>query len=217
MLRGIPELLRSEGRHGALADAVSWRFLVPVIVLGTMAYGAAMGSYGPRPLQIAYSALKVPMLVAIASLISLPSFFVLNTVLGLREDFAAACRAVLAAQASLAVALASLAPLTSVIYVSSDDYPFATAMNGGMFAIATAGGHVTLLRHYRVLVARNPRHRVTLVAWLLLYVFVSIQMAWVLRPFVGAPSMPTRFFREGAWGNAYVEVAGVVARVLGVR
>ena len=30
---------------------------------------------------------------------------------------------------------------------------------------------------------------------------------WVLRPFIGAPDIPTRFFREDAWSNAYVAVA----------
>jgi hypothetical protein len=199
------------------ADKVRFRFLVSTALAGTVIYGCAMGTFGLRPLQLLYSALKVPMLVLVATMLCLPSFFVMNTVLGLRSDFAAAFRAVLAAQAALAVTLVSLAPITIFGYVSSADYPFATTLNGVMFAIATAAGHTTLSRHYRVLIARNPRHRVTLVAWLLLYVFVAIQMAWVLRPFIGAPSMPTRFFRSDAWGNAYVEVAGLLARVLRIR
>ncbi len=41
-------------------------------------------------------------------------------------------------------------------------------------------------------------------------------MAWVLRPFVGSPGKPITFFRQEAWGNAYVEVAGIAARVLGM-
>ena len=48
-----------------------------------------------------------------------------------------------------------------------------------------------------------------------LYVFVAIQMGWVLRPFVGDPDQPTRFFRAGAWSNAYVEIAQLVWRVVG--
>jgi hypothetical protein len=31
-------------------------------------------------------------------------------------------------------------------------------------------------------------------------------MGWVLRPFIGDPRTQTTFFREGAWGNAYIEV-----------
>ena len=36
--------------------------------------------------------------------------------------------------------------------------------------------------------------------------FVAVQLAWVLRPFIGAPRMRVRFLRADAWGNAYVEV-----------
>ena len=81
----------------------------------------------------------------------------------------------------------------------------ATCLEGpdGPVPLWQTEGH-TWARHYRPLVARNPRHRVGRAAWLFLYVFVAIQSAWVLRPFVGAPGLPTRFFREGAWSNAYV-------------
>ena len=58
------------------------------------------------------------------------------------------------------------------------------------------------------------RHRVGQVSWVVLYVFVAIQLAWVLRPFVGSPNIPTRFFREEAWSNAYVVVADLVWRML---
>ncbi len=65
------------------------------------------------------------------------------------------------------------------------------------------------------LIAANPRHRIARDAWLALYLFVAIQMAWVLRPFVGDPDQPTRFFRAGAWSNAYVEIAQLIWRVVG--
>jgi hypothetical protein len=213
----IPDLLATRGEHAVDQPVVQWRFLASVIVAGTFVYGSAMGSFGVRPLQALYSAIKVPLFVGMASLICLPSFFVLNTVLGLRDDFAAACRAILAAQATLAIVLASLAPITIFAYVSDGDYATATGLNGVMFLIATLAGHTTLSRHYRELIARNPRHRVGRAAWLLLYVFVSIQMAWVLRPFIGAPTMRTVFFRPDMWGNAYVEVAGLVSKILRLR
>ncbi len=72
-----------------------------------------------------------------------------------------------------------------------------------------------LRRAYRPLIARDVRHRSLMRGWLLIYAFVGIQMAWVLRPFVGSPTSPTRFFRAEAWGNAYVEVARIVGRVVG--
>jgi hypothetical protein len=44
---------------------------------------------------------------------------------------------------------------------------------------------------------------------------VGIQMGWLLRPFVGDPRSPTRFFREDTWGNAYVKVVEMVLEVVG--
>jgi hypothetical protein len=176
-----------------------------------------MGAWGLAPLQSLYSALKVPLLLFVATVVCLPSFFVLNTLLGLRADFAAACRGLFAAQATLAVVLASLAPLTVVAYGSSGDYRFAVLWNGFPFLLATLAGQATLARHYAPLIARDPRHRIARAAWLVLYVFVAIQLAWVLRPFVGAPRSATRFFREDAWSNAYLVLTKAIGDLLGGR
>ena len=93
----------------------------------------------------------------------------------------------------------------------------ATALNGLMFAVASVAGQITLRRHYRPLIERNPRHRLALAAWLVLYVFVAIQLAWVLRPFIGSPGLTTSFFREGAWSNAYVELTRTLFPLLGIE
>ena len=106
----------------------------------------------------------------------------------------------------MAVVLAALAPITLWAYASSSDYDLAILLNGVIFLVATLVGQVVLSRHYRPLVARNPRHRVGKAAWLTLYVFVAIQLAWVLRPFVGSPGLHVSFFRADAWSNAYVSL-----------
>jgi hypothetical protein len=48
----------------------------------------------------------------------------------------------------------------------------------------------------------------------MLYVFVAIQGAWVLRPFVGAPGLEPSFLRAELWTNAYVVVARTAAQAL---
>jgi hypothetical protein len=203
-------LLRAEGRHAAGGGRAPVRSLVALVALAGFVHGAAMGSYGGTLLQPLFSGLKVPLFLAVSTLVCLPSVLVLNTVLGLRDDLGAALRAVLAAQATLAVALASLAPLVLVFYLSVADYRTAVVANGALFALATLAGQTTLDRHYTVLVARDPRHRIARRVWLVLYVFVAIQAAWVLRPFVGRPGLPSQFLRDDPWSNAYVVVARYV-------
>ena len=201
------------------AASMRLRLLVIYVLLGGMAYGAVVGAFpghhGPRPLQMLFSAVKVPLLLLVSFGLTLPSFFVLNTLAGLRGDFHLALRAIVSTQAALAIILAGLGPLTAVWYLSSANYPAATLFNGLMFAIASFSAQWPLRRRYEPLIRRNPRHRVMLVAWLVVYVFVAIQMAWVLRPFLGDPDRPTAFFRQEPWGNAYVVVFQLFGKALG--
>jgi hypothetical protein len=83
-----------------------------------------------------------------------------------------------------------------------------------MFAVASLTAQAILRRHYRPLIVRDPRHRRLLRGWLALYAFVGIQMGWVLRPFIGEMDLPTRFFREDTWGNAYLKVLEMIANVV---
>jgi hypothetical protein len=191
--------------------AFGGRTLVAMIILFGVFYGAMMGTFydtgdSPRLLQSAYSAAKVPMLLLLTFLIALPSFYVLNMLLGLAGDFAEALRALLATQAGLTVVLASLAPFTLFFYASTTNYDAAVLFNAFMFGAASLAGQRLLKRFYAPLIARDGRHRRMVRVWIILYAFVGIQMGWVLRPFIGDPEKPTVFFREGAWGNAYIEV-----------
>jgi len=83
-----------------------------------------------------------------------------------------------------------------------------------MYLLTTMAAQITLSKHDAPLIAANPRHRAGRLAWAALYVFVAIQLAWVLRLFVGSSVLPTRFFREEAWDNAYVVVAQKVWELL---
>jgi hypothetical protein len=218
VLAHADELLR--GRELAAADdrRAGTVYLALMVTLFGVFYGAVMGTFGgvhgQRAFQLLYSGVKVPLLLLVTFCLSLPSFFVLNTLLGVRADFARVLRALVAAQAVVTIILASLAPFTALWYVSFAAYRPAILFNAVMFGLASVSAQGLLRRWYAPLIARNPRHRLLLRVWLIIYAFVGVQMAWVLRPFVGDPSQPTHFFREGAWGNAYVEVARMVMDVV---
>lgn len=214
ILRRAPWVTRAHESRRTLAALVSQLVLFGVL------YGIAMGSF--RGLvaqsqwleQIAYSAIKVPMLLTATFSLSLPSFYVVNSLLGLRRDLGSAVRALVAAQAGLAIVLASLAPFTLLWYASSRNYSHALVFNGGMFAIASFSAQWLVRQYYRPLIARNPRHRSVLWCWLVVYSLVGIQMAWLLRPFIGMPNAPVRFLRPDPWDNAYEYVVRLVWHTL---
>jgi hypothetical protein len=209
-LRG--NLVLNGGERGTL------RRLAGVMLSCGLFYGAVMGTFGgfagEFSLQVLISAVKVPLLLTATFLLSLPSFFVLNTLMGLRDDFDEALRALAATQAGLTVVLASFAPVTLLWYASSSHYQSAILFNAVMFGFASLASQQLLRRFYAPLIARDSRHRMLLRVWLVVYAFVGIQMAWLLRPFIGASGEPVRLFRPDAWGNAYLAVLQMVEQVL---
>jgi hypothetical protein len=220
MFAKVDQILRGNCRPiNGDSPAKSWH-LWSILVASGCFYGAVLGSYGgvssSRTAQIIFSAAKVPLLLLATFGLTLPSFFVVNTLLGLRRDFEACLKALGASQAILTLVLASLAPLTALWYLSVRDYDDAVLFNAGMFLVASGAAQISLRRSYRAIIARNPRHRWMLCLWLVIYAFVGIQMGWVLRPFVGDPASPTTFFRHGAFTNAYIFLAHTVWGKLGL-
>src|ERR1051326_3158010 len=193
-----------------------WSQLRVIAVCGAT-YGAIMGSFGgvlgDGWKQILLSATKVPFLFLVTFVLCLPSFFVINALSGLHHDFARVLQAILGFQSLASIVLAALAPITLLMNLTSDFYSFILLWNAFIFGIASLSGHFMMAKLYRPLILENARHAILLRVWIVMYTFVGIQMAWVLRPFVGSPRLPFQFFRSEAWGNAYVEIANLILHV----
>lgn len=208
LLRGDADVWRA-GKFGRVS-----RRILPLALAAGLLYGATMGAYGRHGLQMLYSALKVPVLLGASTALCLPGLAAFLGAIGLGGHLGRILRGIVLSQATVMISLAALAPVIALVYVSTADYAVAKAFNGLMFALASGAGQWTLARHFRPLLAVEPRCRIGLILWLVLYVFVGVQLAWVLRPFIGNPALPVSFLREDAWGNAYVEVGRVLREVL---
>jgi hypothetical protein len=212
----IDEILRGRQILGGRVTTI-WPIWMILIACGCW-YGAVMGAFAGmghlRFEQIVFSAIKVPLLLLTSFSLTLPSFFVLSTIMGLRADFAESLTALGAAQATITIVLASLSPITFLWYLSVPDYSDAILFNAAMFAVASAAGQFALRRAYRALIRRSEKHRWMIRAWLCIYIFVGIQAGWVLRPFVGDPALPTTFFRKDAFTNSYVVIAQMLLQKL---
>lgn len=184
--------------------------LLACLAFGGAIYGGAMGAYsaleGGNLVQILFSACKVPVLLALSAAISLPAAWIMYTLQGLQKDFLVAARALLEGQAALAIVLASLAPLTLVLYLSAMEYRAALLLNIGVFLLAALAAQGVIRGRIRMLLRQDSRHAQLLWVWFGLFSFVAIQLAWNLRPFVGDPRVPAQFFRADAFSNAYLQI-----------
>src|SRR6185295_6444086 len=97
-LTAADRLIKDLGRSGRPLPTA--RALALAVLIAGPVYGAFMGSFhlvsAERALMVLYAAAKVPLLIFATSAVCLPGFFVLTTVLGLRDDFGRAIRAILA-------------------------------------------------------------------------------------------------------------------------
>jgi|SRR5437660_7960879 len=239
MLRALDQVLRGESTN--LATLRQGRFDVPlgaltiaIIVLGLIA-GMGMGSYAllrPAARSIAQffaSALKVPLLFILTVLVTFPSLYVFNALVGSRLPLLAIVRLIVACLAVTLAVLASFAPVVAFFAASTTSYHFMVLLNVALCAVAGFLGLSFLLRtlHRLTIAAESPLPLATAIEvpppippaatsgaldraempapganvravfrwWIILFALVGSQMGWVLRPFIGDPSLAFTFFR----------------------
>lgn len=134
-----------------------------VLIILAMVYGACMGSFalmsekGPHAIQVLASMLKVPALYALTLLVTLPSLYVFNALVGSRLTIASVVRLLIAALGVMLAVLASLGPIVAFFSVSTTSYLFILLINVVVCAISGILGLLFLLQTlHRLTIAQEP-------------------------------------------------------------
>src|SRR4051794_1350335 len=139
ILRG--EATRVSGlRRGTLEIPVGG--LAVVLMVLAMVYGVCMGSFallrdgGPSYWQVVASMLKVPALFLLTLLVTFPSLYVFNALVGSRLRFGPTLRLLVASIAVMLAVLSSIGPIVAFFSLSSTSYAFMVLLNVAVFAVA---------------------------------------------------------------------------------
>src|SRR5262249_14887083 len=117
-----------------------------------MVYGLCMGMVavcgekGPAPMQVLASMIKVPLLFYLTLLVTLPSLYVFNALVGSRLSLADVIRLLIASVGVNVTVLASLGPIVAFFSVCTTSYPFMLLFNVAVFAVAGLFGLRFLLQ-----------------------------------------------------------------------
>jgi len=180
-------------------------------------YGAVMGSTHSL-WQALSSAAKLPILFLATLIVCSPTLYFFNVLFGSKQSLSQNIALILTAITVTAVLLLSFAPITLFFLLTTSHYQFFKLLNVAVFTIAGSMGVVFLGQGMQVVAASGKEganaRRWVLRLWILVYGFVGSQMAWTLRPFVGAPSMKFELFRQ-LGGNFYANVLISLAEILG--
>lgn len=154
--RRLDRLLRGEVTNVKALERGDIDVPVPsmsaLIALLGVTYGLCMGTFalmrtaGPEYAQVGASMTKVPLLFLLTLIITFPSLYVFNALVGSRLRFLSVMRLLIAATSVTLAVLSSFGPIVAFFSVSTTSYPFMVLLNVAMFAIAGLLGMGFLLQ-----------------------------------------------------------------------
>lgn len=180
-------------------------------------HGAVMGSTHSLR-QTLSSAVKLPLLFLATLIVCLPTLYFFNLIFGSNQSLAQNFTLILTAITVTAVLLLSFAPIVLFFLLTTSHYQFFKLLNVGVFAITGIVGVIFLSQGMRIVSASGKEgagaRRNVVRLWILIYAFVGSQMAWTLRPFIGAPGLQFELFRQ-LGGNFYANIFASIGEILG--
>lgn len=194
-----------------------WRmagiFFAITLVMAAM-YGVAMGATNllqgaDMPLEhkllfILFASVKLPVLFLGAMAIVLPPIYVSNAFVGQRLSFRQVFTVLISTCAVTTTVLASMATVAAFFALTSETYHFIKLLHVVIFAYAGLVGVFFINRCFKTLRKNGARAigKGLLLAWLVLYSFVGMELAWIMRPYIGNPDESLQVFRARS-GNIY--------------
>ena len=180
-------------------------------------YGAVMGS-SHSLWQTLSATVKLPILFLATLFICVPSLYFFSLLFGSNQSLRQSLAVILTAITVTSILLLSCAPITLFFLLTTSHYQFFKLLNVAIFAISGLMGVVFLYQGIKVVSGSETEgagsRKFVLIAWMFVYAFVGSQMAWTIRPFIGAPGSPFELFRQ-LGGNFYANVLQSLGEVLG--
>jgi len=189
---------------------------VLVIFVFALIYGIVMGSYNGFQQSMA-TGLKVPCLIFLSLIICFPALFVIQYMIGSTLAFWQMASIILSGFVVFSTINISFAPIVIFFMITSDNYAFLKLLHvaiflfSGIFAIKTILKGLTYSCEKKNVYPKLGMNIFRL--WVIIIAFVSSQLAWNLRPFVGNRNLQFELFRERQ-GNFYIAVIQSVGNLI---
>jgi len=186
------------------------------ILLLSAVYGATMRLYSGG-LQIVYSAVKVPMLLLISLYVTVPSYYVLYSLLGGKRNLKQTVALLLSGFTIMATILLAFVPVNLFFIIttpkSSEAHSFTALLNIAIFTLGGFFALIYLIKGARTLYKEPAEQwKPAFLVGSVILMFVGTQLAWVLRPFFNY----YEFFIRPLESNFYTAVLSLVLRFAGL-
>lgn len=185
------------------------------ILLFTFIYGVVMGSYNGF-WQSFVTGCKIPCLIFLSLLVCFPALYVIQYMIGSRMTIFQMSNIILSGFVVFSTIALSFAPIAVFFMVTSDNYSFLKLLHVGIFIFSGIFAVRTIINGLLFSCEKKniyPKLGLNIFKiWVIILAFVSSQLAWNLRPFVGSKDLPFELFRVRE-GNFYIAVIQSVADI----
>ena len=199
-------------RGGADLPAVL-RTMIATIAVTMAIVGAALGSYRGG-IQIAYAALKLPIVLLGTAALSAPVLSAIGAALGRRSRLAADLALVMTALAFGALLLVACTPL--IMLARSVDLPYHHTILATVVMFAVAGCAALRLVWRGVALEAAPGWRTAVAGLCVVFALVGGQLSWALRPYRVRPRATEVPLIRDVEGSLFDAVAGALRSARGV-
>ena len=190
-----------------LAEGASRRILNQYLLLTVFSflYGIVMGSYHSF-LQAVVAGVKVSLLFSLVLLLCFPAFFIIQFILGSKLKLHQMISIVLSGFILTTSIMMSFTPIVIFFVLTGSNYYFLQLLHISIFLLSGFFGMKIIVDALMFSCEKKniyPRTGVVVFRfWVIIMVFVGIQLAWNLRPFLGDRGEPFVISREYE-GNFY--------------
>jgi hypothetical protein len=211
LLRDREEML-ARIRKGSELPAIM-RTMIATIAVTMAIVGATLGSYRGG-IQIAYAAIKLPVVLLGTAALSAPALSAIGAALGRRSRLAADLALVMAALAFGSLLLVACTPLIMLGRSVDLDYHRMILAVVAMFAIA--GGAALRMICRGVALEAAPGWRTAVAGLCVVFSLVGGQLSWALRPYLVRPRTPDVPFVRDVEGSLFDSVTGAMQSARGI-
>ena len=176
-----------------------------LLVLFSFFYGAVMGAYHGF-YQAISAGVKVAVLFSLVLIICFPAFFIIQYILGSRLRLAQMVSIILSGFVLTASIMLAFIPIIVFFLLTGGNYYFLQLLHIAVFLLSGVFGMKIIIDALQFSCETKNVYPHTGVVvfrfWVVIMVFVGIQLAWNLRPFLGDRGQPFELFRHYE-GNFY--------------
>jgi len=192
-------------------DEHSWLFILKICaitILLLFSYGFVMG-VNHSMLQAVSAGIKLTILFILSILICFPTFYVIQVIVGSRMKLINLSAIILSGALLSGWILVAFIPIVIFFMLTGGNYYFMQLLHIAIMAFSSIFGMLVVIDALKFnceLENVYPKTGVTIFRiWIIIFMFVSIQLGWNLRPFMSQKSESFQFFRQYE-GNFYAAI-----------